>query len=161
MDALACRAQLQRLLADENSLLAQLQQQLVHEHEFLAGNDVDSLESAGTARQQTVARLLKIEDERRQLCLLLGQGADRVGLAALFRWCDPDGTLAEAQDTCTRLAEGCRAQNERNGALVTARLTRVTGMLDMIASSNAGRTYEPGASRTATAPAGRLVSVSA
>ena len=161
MDAPSCRAQLQRLLTDENSLLAELQQQLTREHEFLAGNDVDSLERAGTARQQTVARLLKIEDERRHLCLLLGHGADRAGLAALFHWCDPDGTLAAAQDTCTRLAENCRTQNELNGALVTARLTRITGMLDMIATSNTGRTYEPGAARTATPPAGRLVSVSA
>jgi len=161
MDPQSCRAQLQRLLTDENSLLAELQQQLAREHEFLAGNDVDSLERAGSARQQTVARLLKIDDERRSLCLLLGQGTDRIGLAALFRWCDPAGTLLAAQAECTTLAESCRAQNERNGALVTARLTRVTGMLDMIATSNAGRTYEPGAARTATPPAGRLVSVSA
>jgi hypothetical protein len=44
---------------------------------------------------------------------------------------------------------------------VTARLSRVTGMLDMIAANTSARTYEPGASRTAAAPAGRLVSVSA
>lgn len=161
MDPQSCRAHLARLLADETRLLDELQQQLVREHEFLAGNDVDSLERAGTARQQTVARLLKIDDERRSLCLLLGQGTDRIGLAALFRWCDPQGTLAAAQAACTKLAEECRTQNERNGALVNARLTRVTGMLDMIAAGNAGRTYEAGAARTATPPAGRLVSVSA
>lgn len=161
MDPKTCRAQLAQLLADETSLLAELYQQLAREHEFLAGNDVDSLERAGTARQNTVAKLLKIDDERRSLCSLLGQGADRIGLGALFRWCDPTGSLAAAQAACTKLAESCRAQNERNGALVTARLTRVTGMLDMIATNNAGRTYEPGAARTTTPPAGRLVSVSA
>lgn len=161
MDAAACRAELARLLADENRLLAELAQQLAREHEFLAGNDVDSLERAGDARQATVARLLRLDDERRSLCQLLGQGTDRLALAAVLRWCDPAGSLAAAQAACTQLAERCRTQNERNGALVTARLTRVTGMLDMIASNQPGRTYAPGAARTAATPAGRLVSVSA
>ena len=161
MDAPSCRAQLQRLLTDENSLLDELARQLACEHEFLAGNDVDSLERAGNARQATVAKLLKLDDTRRDLCRMLGQSADRSGIAALLRWCDPTGSLAAAQSTCTKLAESCRAQNERNGALVTARLTRITGMLDMMASGNNARTYEPGAARTTTPPAGRLVSVSA
>jgi flagellar biosynthesis/type III secretory pathway chaperone len=161
MDAATCRAELARLLADETRLLTELEQQLEREHDFLASNDVDSLDRAGNARQATIAQLLKIEDERGSLCRMLGQPADRNGLAALFGWCDPQGTLAGAQAECTRLAGNCRARNERNGALVTARLSRVTGMLDMIAANTSARTYEPGASRTAAAPAGRLVSVSA
>ncbi len=161
MDQEACRAQFASLLDGENMLLAELEQQLRREHEFLAGNDVDSLERAGNARQATVAKLLKLDDTRRDLCRMLGQSADRSGIAALLRWCDPTGSLAAAQSTCTKLAESCRAQNERNGALVTARLTRITGMLDMMASGNNARTYEPGAARTTTPPAGRLVSVSA
>lgn len=161
MDANACRAHMARLLADENALLAELERQLYREHEFLAGNDVDSLERAGDARQATVLKLLKLDDERRNLCQMLGQGTDRIAVAAVLRWCDPAGSLAAEQAACTQLAERCRTQNERNGALVTARLTRVTGMLDMIASNQPGRTYAPGAARTATPPAGRLVSVSA
>jgi len=161
MDQQTCRAQLTRLLVDENALLTELEQQLRNEHAFLAGNDVEALERAGTARQNTVAKLLRLDDERRGLCRLLGKGEDKIGLAALFTWCDPTGSLAAAQSACASLAETCRAQNERNGALVTARLTRVTGMLDMISTSNAARTYEPRAARSAQAPAGRLVSVSA
>jgi flagellar biosynthesis/type III secretory pathway chaperone len=161
MDAASCRAQLARLLADEAQLLNELEQQLEREHEYLVSNDVDSLDRAGNARQATIVRLLKLEDERGSLCRMLGQPADRNGLAALFGWCDPQGTLASAQAECTRLAGNCRARNERNGALVTARLSRVTGMLDMMAANTTARTYEPGAPRTAMAPAGRLVSVSA
>lgn len=161
MEKTSLFSQLGRLLSEETQLLVELEQQLMKEHEFLAANDVDSLERAGDARQQTVARLLRIDDERRSLCRLTGHDTDRIGLGALLTWCDPAGTLAGAQGEAARRAESCRAQNERNGALVTARLTRVAGMLDMISSNSVTRTYEPGATRSAPAPAGRLVSVSA
>ena len=94
-------------------------------------------------------------------------GPDRIvasnsfGLAALFAWCDPQGTLAAAQSQCIELAGRCRALNERNAALVTARLTRVTGMLDMLGDTPAARTYDPRLARVGTVPAGRMVSVSA
>src|SRR5690606_11725535 len=96
MDPQACRAQLARLLDEENQLLAELEQQLRREHDFLSGNDVDSLERAGSARQATVAKLLKLDDSRGDLFRMLGQSADRIGIAALFRWCDPTGSLAAA-----------------------------------------------------------------
>lgn len=161
MDPVSCRAELARLLAEETRLLAGLEQQLEREHGYLASNDIDSLERAGSTRQATVAELLKIEDERASLCRMLGRGEDRFGLAALFAWCDPEGSLATAQAECSRLAGSCRALNERNGALVTARLNRLAGMLEMIGPGNAARTYEPGAARNAPVPAGRIVSTSA
>lgn len=161
MEQSVAYSQLSRLLSEETRLLGELEQQLAKEHEFLAANDVDSLERAGETRQQTVAKLLRVDDERRALCRMAGQATDRVGLGALLTWCDPTGTLAAAQGEAARRAEACRAQNERNGALVTARLTRVAGMLDMISNNSTARTYEPGATRNAPAPAGRLVSVSA
>jgi len=161
MDPRACRAQFSRLLAEEARLLGELEGQLQREHQFLSANDVESLEQAGSARQNTVAQLLRIDDERRDLCRLLGQGTDRTGLAALLAWCDPAGTLAGAQSSCAELAERCRAQNERNGALVTARLNRVAGMLDMIGTNSQARTYGPRLAHSSTAPASRMVSVSA
>lgn len=161
MDQNACRAQLANLLAEETGLLEELGRQLQREHQFLTSNDVESLEGASSVRQHTVSKLLRLDDERRALCGLMGRSTDRVGLAALFAWCDPAGSLGPVQSRCADLAAACRAQNERNGALVTARLTRVTGMLDMISSNATARTYEPRATRSAAAPAGRLVSVSA
>lgn len=161
MDQQTCRTRFARLLADEGALLATLAQQLQREHELLAGNDVDGLEQAGNSRQQTIAKLLRIEDERHALCRQFGRSTDRTGLAALLAWCDPHGTLAAAQSECAVLAGTCRAQNERNGALVTARLTRVSGMLDMLADSNAPRTYDQRFARAAAMPAGRMVSTSA
>jgi flagellar biosynthesis/type III secretory pathway chaperone len=161
VDQHACRAHLARLLTDEAALLAQLDRQLLAEHELLKSSDVDGLEQAGSARQDTISRLMRIEDERTHLCRMLGRGSDKTGLAALFAWCDPQGGLATAQSECAQLAARCRVQNERNGALVTARLKRVTGMLDMLADGSTPRTYQPRASHYAAPPAGRMVSISA
>lgn len=161
MDPHACRAQFARLLADEAAVLGELDSQLQREHQFLSTNDVDALELASNTRQQTVAKLLRLEDERRDLCRLLGQNPDKTGLAALVAWCDPTGTLAAAQSSCAQLADRCRTQNERNGALVTARLTRVAGMLDMMGTNSVARTYGPRLAQTSGAPASRMVSVSA
>jgi flagellar biosynthesis/type III secretory pathway chaperone len=149
------------MLSEESALLGQLAGQLQAEHGFLAANDVDALENSSAVRQQTLAQLLRLEERRGELCRRLGRGHDRTALAAVLAWCDPEGSLATAQAECAQLAGRCRAQNERNGALVTARLNRVTGMLDLLADGTATRTYQPRATRYAAPPAGRMVSVSA
>jgi flagellar biosynthesis/type III secretory pathway chaperone len=69
--------------------------------------------------------------------------------------------LAGSLRDCAQLAERCRAQNERNGLLVNARLNRIGGMLDMLSDPAGDATYRPRAGRYAAAPAGRMVSVSA
>ena len=159
MDAARCRSQLDRLLRDETSLLTLLQQQLESEHGLLASNDIDALDRAGSARQDTVQRLLRVDDERRQLAGLLGKGNDNPAMAALLAWCDPEGSLAEAYSRCATQAQRCRDQNTRNGALVAARLARVNDTLRHITPATAGdRTYAP--STAANAPrlqAGRMV----
>lgn len=163
MDPQSCLAQLARLLSDEARLLASLESQLQHEHELLRTDDMDGLEAASGARQQSITNLLRLDDERRALCRAKGYPADQAGLAALLAWCDPNGTLAGQHSHCAGQAQKCRAQNDRNGALVTARLRRVSGMLDMLTVNNTPRTYQPGAlgaSRTSL-PAGRMVSISA
>jgi flagellar biosynthesis/type III secretory pathway chaperone len=164
MEPQACREQFARHLSDETALLIDLEQQLQREHEFLAANDIDGLEQASGLRQQTVARLLRIDEDRRGLCRVRSLSSDSAGLAQLLAWCDPTGSLAGAQALCATHAQRCRDQNERNGALVTARLNRVSGMLGMMEGSNPASTYQPrnGAARAAAyQPAGRMVSTSA
>lgn len=159
MDAPACRSQLDRLLRDETSLLALLEQQLESEHALLKSNDIDGLDQAGAARQDTVQRLLRVDDERRSLARLLGKGSDNIAMAALLQWCDPQGSLADAYARCATQAQRCREQNTRNGALVAARMARVVDTLHHIApASPAPRTYAP--ANSANAPrfeAGRMV----
>jgi flagellar biosynthesis/type III secretory pathway chaperone len=163
MDALACRSQLERLLRDETTLLQVLEQQLEAEHALLKADDIEGLEQAGGARQDTVTRLLRLEDERRQLCRMLGKSADPAGVSALLKWCDPQGLLSEAYGNCAAQALRCRGQNDRNGALVAARLQRVSSMLGALnpAGPAAGLYGPRGASNAGKTATGRVLTTSA
>jgi flagellar biosynthesis/type III secretory pathway chaperone len=157
MDASLCRDHLERLLNEENGLLAKLESLLDQEHGFITVNDVDSLEQAGTTRQSCMGELIRLEDERRSLCRMSGKTADLRGLEELLRWCDPKGSLQGRWSECSQRATRCKQLNDRNGMIVTARLKRVEGMLNIIT----GRSQTPttyGRQGTYSAPAvGRMV----
>ena len=163
IDPALCREQLGRLLDDEVTTLGLLETQLQREHAMLTANDVDGLEAAGNDRQACVSKLLRIEDERRGLCRLFGKPGDLKGVESLLTWCDPAGGLLPALRDCTDRASRCRDQNLRNGALVNARLQRVSNMLGMLdASTGSSRTYgRQGGSATPTPRAGRSFNASA
>lgn len=139
MDPVICRDQLDKLIAEESGALDQLLQLLDREHELLVANDVDGLDRAGQARQNCVGVLMRIEDDRRALCRALNVPADMHGLDRILTWCDPSKKLRHRWAECGDRAARCRASNDRNGALVTARLTRVQGMLDIVT----GRADQP------------------
>ena len=61
---------------------------------MLQTRDVEGLEKAGTARQQCIGHILRIEDERRALCRATGRSEDPAGLHSLLAWCDPTGPAA-------------------------------------------------------------------
>ena len=139
MEPGVCREHLQKLLAEEFNALSQLEALLDREHELLLANDVDELERAGESRQTCVATLLHVEDERRSLCRMMSVPADVHGLERLLRWCDPSNSLQQRLADCAQRATHCRELNDRNGALVTARLKKVEGMLDVLT----GRANQP------------------
>ncbi len=145
MDPGLCRESLATLLSQEISLLGELAGLLEREHVLLVANDVESLEPAMQARQVVVGRLLQIEDERRALCRAHGKSADLAGLEQLFAWCDPRGTLKETMARSAQAALRCREQNDRNGALVLARMKRVEGLLGALTGQRpeAPATYGP------------------
>ncbi|WP_116811801.1 flagella synthesis protein FlgN [Steroidobacter cummioxidans] len=139
MDPVVCRDTLDKLIAEESSTLDQLQQLLEREHEFLVANDVDALERAGQERQNCIGTLLRIEDDRKALCRALNVSADPQGLDRILAWCDPGKQLRQRWKELGERADRCRAANDRNGALVTARMSRVQGMLDIVT----GRSGQP------------------
>ena len=139
MDPGVCREHLQKLLAEELNALTQLQALLDREHDLLVANDVDGLDAAGESRQVCVGELLRVEDERRSLCRMMNVPTDAQGLERLLRWCDPSNTMQRRFGECAERAARCRELNERNGALVTARLKKVEGMLDVLT----GRANQP------------------
>jgi flagella synthesis protein FlgN len=161
MDQVECRGKLGRLISDEGAALNELSTLLDREHEFLQANDVVSLEGATRERQRCVGRIFRVDEERRNLCRDLGYPLDLKGLEDLIRWCDPRSTLAGRWAECTDAATRCRQLNDRNGALVAARLKHVQARLGtLIQSRREVVTYGPRGAY-AQASAGRVVTTEA
>src|SRR2546430_4986766 len=117
MDQTQCREKLRGLIGDEIQSLSELAGLLEREHGYLEGNDVVSLEGATRERQKCVARIFRVDEQRRALCSDLGYALDLKGLEELIRWCDPKRTLAQGWAECSAAAAQCRQLNDRNGAL--------------------------------------------
>src|ERR1700730_13391520 len=100
MDQAKCREKLGRLISDECTALNELSTLLDREHGFLQDNDVVSLEGATRERQRCVARIFRVDEERRTLCRDMGHSLDLKGLEELIRWCDPNGSLAGGWAKC-------------------------------------------------------------
>jgi flagellar biosynthesis/type III secretory pathway chaperone len=145
VDPGVCRESLATLLTQEVSLLDDLAGLLEREHALLVANDVDSLDQAMQDRQIVVGRLLQIEEERRALCRAHGKSGDVTGVRQLLAWCDPRGTLQTQLANSHKGAGRCRALNDKNGALVLARMRRVEGLLGAITGQRpeAPATYGP------------------
>ena len=134
MDSDLCREHLAALLAEEVAALADLEKLLQQEHEMLVANDVDALERTSQERQERVGALVRLETERQSLCRMHGYSADLSGLEQLIAWCDPAGTLVSSWSVCAEKAARCRELNDRNGALVAARMKRVESLLSVLTS---------------------------
>jgi len=132
------REQLATLLAEQNARLAALEGLLAQEYTLLQARDAEGLENAGTARQQCIGHIARIEDERRALCRATGRGDDAAGLHSLLTWCDPTGQLMPVMQEYRERTRRCREQNDRNGILVNGRLNELEG------GNQEGRIYGPG-----------------
>ena len=162
MNASLTRDTLGRLLAEENAALGEFASLLDKEHGALRSRDIGALESLADSRQASVVKLLKIEEERRSLCSMLGYDADLAGLAKLIAWCDPDRTLAKRHEEWATRARDCRNLNTRNGILVGAQIKRVEGLLGaMTGASSEPRAYGPRGQASPYASSGKVLSAEA
>jgi flagellar biosynthesis/type III secretory pathway chaperone len=163
VDATLTRDALGRLLAEENAALSEFESLLDQEHGALAKRDIDALESLAGVRQANILRLLKIEEERRSMCGMLGYDQNLHGLAKLIDWCDPGRTLVRPYDECAHRARKCRDLNDRNGVMVGAQIKRVEGLLGAITGTSAEpRAYGPrGQSNPYSASSGTVLSAEA
>jgi flagellar biosynthesis protein FlgN len=163
VNAALTRDTLERLLVDENASLGEFESLLDKEHDALRSRDIDALEALADARQESLVKLLKIEDERRGLCSMHGYETDLMGLSKLIAWCDPARTLMSRYDECATRAKRCRDLNDRNGILVSAQMKRVEGLLGAITGASAEpRAYGPrGVTNPYAATAGKVISAEA
>ena len=139
MDPSVCKEHLSKLISEETTALTRLEGLLDKEHEYLQANDVEALDRAGDERQACISDLVRVDEDRRMLCRMLNMPTDKTGLERMLQWCDPSATLQPRIADCAERAGRCRNLNDRNGALVTARLKRVEGMLDVVT----GRSSQP------------------
>ena len=113
-------------------------------------------------RQETLGRVLRLEDERRALCRAHGQDSDATGLERLTKWCDPKGSLASRWADYAKAATRCRDSNLRNGALVTARMRRVETLLNTLTGQTGEATSTYGPKGAYSAPrSGRVLTTEA
>jgi flagellar biosynthesis/type III secretory pathway chaperone len=161
VDAALTRDHLARLLSEENTALARFEALLDREHAALKTRDIDALETLSEARQASVTQLLKLEDERRSVCGMLGYDTDLSGLAKLIAWCDPRRSLTPAYEECSERARRCRDLNDRNGILVGAQIKRVEGLLGAITGVGTPRAYGPRGTQGYPSTAGQVHSAEA
>lgn len=135
-DADICRDCLAGLLNEETVALGELQELLQREHEALSANNVAAVERIGLTRQQMMGALARTEEQRRTLCTMHGYSPDWVGLEQLMQWCDPRGSLLPRLRECAQRATHCRDLNNRNGTLVSARLSHVEARLATLIGDN-------------------------
>ena len=144
MNQTQCREKLAHLIKDESLALNELSTLLDREHGFLEANDVVALEGATRERQRCVAGIFRVDEERRAVCRDMGRAEDLKGLEDLLRWCDPQGALSGTWAECSEAAAKARSLNDRNGALVAARLKHVQARLGtLISSRRESTTYGP------------------
>lgn len=135
MEPEACLQRLGRLIVTESQALEELCTLLDREHGYLQSNDVESLDGSTRERQRCMARIFRVDEERRSLCRQQGYPLDLQGWESLIRWCDPRGTFASEWARCSAAAQKCRTLNDRNGALVSARLMHVQARLGALIDS--------------------------
>ena len=161
MDPAGCRETLASLISQESTALDELARLLEREHACLVANDVVALEQAMAERQHCVGVIVRVEEERRAMCRMMGYSNDLPGLEKLLGWCDPSGSLKPLWAECASRAARCRELNDRNGALVNARLKRVETLLGALTGNpSEGNTY--GRAGAYAAPrAGRVLTTQA
>ena len=138
---------LNRILEEESHLLAELLALLHDEAGILSRNDIDGITRIGSTRQRCVDALTRLDLERADSCRMLsfGQGGDAI--SKLHQWCDPSGTLNSKWRANLKLARTCQQLNDTNGAVVTAKLSRVQQLLMAIRGTSAPPVYSARASR--------------
>jgi flagellar biosynthesis/type III secretory pathway chaperone len=72
---------------------------------------------------------------------MLSFGQGRGALGKLYGWCDPGGALESHWLANLKIARRCQQLNDTNGAVVTARLSRVRQLLMAIRGAAAPPVY--------------------
>jgi flagellar biosynthesis protein FlgN len=120
---------LDHILAEEGRLLAELEQLLQQETQSLQNDDLDAIRRIGTERHRCVELLTRLDGERADSCRMLSFGTGGGALQKLLHWADPSSQLQRRWQDNLELARRCKEHNDRNGAIVSVKLSRVQRLL--------------------------------
>jgi flagellar biosynthesis/type III secretory pathway chaperone len=120
---------LDHILAEEGRLLAELEQLLQQETHSLQTDDLEAIRRIGSARHRCVEQLTRLDHERADSCRMLSFGTGGAALRQLLQWADPSERLQGRWQSNLELARRCKEHNERNGAIVSVKLSRVQRLL--------------------------------
>jgi flagella synthesis protein FlgN len=140
---------LYRILIEEGRLMVELEGLLQHEVEILKGEDADRIARIGAVRHRCVEALMRLEVERADLTRMLSFGEGAGAIDRLLQWCDEDGALRQRWQANLDSARRCKDINDRNGAIVGARLRRVQALLAAIRGTAPAPVYAARGSRQA------------
>jgi flagellar biosynthesis/type III secretory pathway chaperone len=141
------RSLLSRILDEESQLLGELETLLREETAILKSDDVDAIARIGSTRQHCIDALTRLDAERTDTCRMLSFGQGRGAVSKLYGWCDPGGALESRWLSNLNIARRCQRLNDTNGAVVTARLSRVQQLLMAIRGTAAPPVYSARGSR--------------
>jgi flagella synthesis protein FlgN len=129
MDPALVADHMRDLLGQEAVLLSQLEALLEKEADALRLDDVALIEQIGRERHRCVEALMQIDSERRIACRMMGLAVDGRQFELLLDSCDSTGGLKARWHAGLEAAARCKDRNDRNGAVVTAKLRRVEALL--------------------------------
>jgi flagellar biosynthesis/type III secretory pathway chaperone len=137
----AVREHLSRILDQESRLLAEFETLLQEETGILRRDDVEAIAQIGSRRQRHIDALTRLDGERSDNCRMLSFGQGRGAMSKLYAWCDASGELNTRWLANLQIARRCQKLNDTNGAIVTAKLSRVQQLLRVIRGTPSAPVY--------------------
>jgi flagella synthesis protein FlgN len=132
---------LTRILSEEAGLLGELESILQRETEVLCGEDAAAIQRIGGNRHRCVDTLSRLDAERTDTCRMLSFGSGRGALDRLYAWADPSAQLQTQWSSNLERARRCKTLNDKNGAIVAAKLNRVQQLLGKLRGTSPPPVY--------------------
>lgn len=140
-----CRTAFERLVVASLAAADQLQKSLNDERLALERQDSDALGQAANAKQECVATLETLEQERRAISAAAGFASGPEQMPALIAWCDGGNRIIEDWERFLVIAADCDRMNTANGAIIHLKRQHYAAALRIVGGSATGtiETYGP------------------
>ena len=144
MNPSACKASLEKNLADSMSEALDLKHILGEERDALERNDTMSLGDTAIRKQLCVNKLEQLDTDRAELSKACGFGSTPNAVPQLASWCDEGDSISSTWTGFLDVAQQCSELNSGNGAIIRVRQSHIQGAINLIrGGSQDVATYGP------------------